>query len=182
MGDALQRIVYDTTVDDAVDVAWRLSNRSPAFRKQIRLTIVSAGVACGLMFLVFWTFSASNRTQSKLIIIVAGSVAFAVICAALFRRQFSKDIFKQHRKVIADQFGGNPTIPSELELRSDAVWVRQAGMEMRFPWDVCTGVADNAGDVEINFRHGICVVPNRHFASPADREAFLETARRFGPK
>lgn len=182
MADALQRISYDATIDDAVDATWRMSNRSPAFRKQIRLSIVYAGIASGLIFLVFWTFVPSNRTGSKLLLIVAGSVVFAVICGALFKRQFTKDIFKQHRKVVADHFGGKPTMPSELELRSDAVWVRQAGMEMLFPWDVCTSVADNANDVEINFAHGICVVRNKDFASPADRQAFLDTARRLSAK
>ena len=53
MAEALQRISYDATIDDAVDAVWRMSNRSPAFRKQIRLSIVYAGIASGLIFLVF---------------------------------------------------------------------------------------------------------------------------------
>ena len=85
---------------------------------------------------------------------------------------------KQHRKVVAEQFGGKPTIPCEMELRSDAILVRQAGMEMTFPWTLCTGVADNAEDVEINFSAGICVVRNRHFSSTSERQSFLDTARR----
>ena len=51
-------------------------------------------------------------------------------------------------------------------------------MELIFPWTLCTGVTDNPGDVEINFSTGICVVPNRHFSSAAERQAFLDTARR----
>jgi hypothetical protein len=36
--------------------------------------------------------------------------------------------------------------------------------------------------VEVNFVQGICVVRNRDFASPADRQVFLDTARRLAGK
>ncbi|HET9467799.1 MAG TPA: hypothetical protein VFO48_05285 [Vicinamibacterales bacterium] len=178
MYQVLQRIVYDATVDDACDVAWRMSNRSPAFRKQIRTTIVIAGIATALVVFVFFAFFENNRTPTMLVVIFGISAVCGVLGTALFRRQFTKEIFKQQRKVVADQFGGRPSIRSELELRSDAVWVRQAGMEMVFPWDVCTSVVDNANDVELNFAPGICVIRNKDFASPAERQQFLETARR----
>jgi hypothetical protein len=96
----------------------------------------------------------------------------------LFKHFFIKEMHKQHRKMIAEQFGGKPTIPCELELRADAVWVRQSGMEMIFPWTTCAGIQDNAGDVEVHFTPGICVVRHRYFASTADRQSFLDTARR----
>jgi hypothetical protein len=178
----LQRIVYDASVDDAVDCAWRLSNRSPAFRKQIRLNVIIASIASAVVVFVFFAFFEANRTGPMLLVILAMSAVCGLICAGLFRRQFIKDIFKQQRKIVVDQFGGKTAIPSELELRQDAVWVRQAGMEMLFPWNVCTSVVDNPDDIELNFTPGICVVRSRHFASPTERQAFLETARRLSAK
>jgi hypothetical protein len=117
-----------------------------------------------------------------LLLVVLLAAVFGVLMATLFRRYFHKEIRKQQRKIVLEQFGGKASFPSELELRPDAVWVRQAGMEMVFPWTLCTSVKDNADDIELNFTPGICVVRNRHFASAADREAFLDTARRLSAK
>ena len=103
---------------------------------------------------------------------------FGMVFAAIFVRFFEKEIRNQHRKAVAEQFGGKPFLQSELELRPDAVWVRQAGMELLLPWSVCTAIHNNPGDIEMNFTPGICVVRNRHFSSPAERQAFFNTARR----
>jgi hypothetical protein len=178
----LQRIVYDASVDDAVDCAWRLSNRSPAFRKQIRLNIIIASVVSALIVFGFFASFEANRTGPMLLVILAISAACALVCAVLFRRQFTKDIFKQQRKIVVDHYGGEAAIRSELELRHDAVWVRQAGMEMLFPWSACTSVVDNPNDIELNFTPGLCVIRNKDFASPSDRQAFLDTARRLSAK
>jgi hypothetical protein len=178
MPEALHRIVYDATIDDAVDVAFRLAGRTQAFRKQLRLYVMLAGILGGLGLFTAWMFYATAPGRFDVVVAAAGGVAFGFVFAIMFKRTLIKDMQKQQRKMVAEQFGGKPTIPSELELRSDAVWVRQAGMEMVFPWAVCTGVQDNTGDVEINFTPGICVVRNRHFPSTADRQDFLATARR----
>ena len=47
------------------------------------------------------------------------------VFAAIFLGFLKKEIRKQQRKIIAEQFGGKAVIPSELELRPDAVWLRQ---------------------------------------------------------
>lgn len=136
-----------------------------------------AGVAAGLVFFGFWLYSVGASLLSLVFGIVAG-VLFGIVFAAIFRRFFDTEFRKQHRKLIGEQFGRKPTIPCELELRSDAVWTRQAGIEMLFPWTLCTGVANNRDDIEMTFAAGICVVRNRYFASVADRDAFLEAAQR----
>jgi hypothetical protein len=129
----------------------------------------------------YWLYSSGLSLVNFVFATVAG-VLFGIVFAAMFRRFFDKEFRKQHRKIIAEQFGGKAAIPCEIELRPDAVWTRQAGMEMIFPWAVCTGVKNNSEDIELTFALGICVVRNRYFASPADRDAFLDTARRLSAK
>jgi hypothetical protein len=181
MSEVLQRIAYDATVEDAVDVSWRLANRTHAFRRQIQINLVCAGIGSGLAFFAAWMYIVGASPLNLVLAAVAGTI-FGIVFAAIFRRALEREIRKQHRKVIAEQFGGKPLIQSELELRPDAVWVRQAGMEMVFPWILCTGVQNNLEDIEINFTPGMCIVRNRHFASAADRAAFLETVRRLSAK
>jgi hypothetical protein len=178
MAEVLHRIVYDASIDDAVDVAWRLANRSQAFQKQIRFQTVAGSVASGLIIFVIGAYFGNLRDPSKASWVLVASIGAGLLFGRLFRRELVKQVFKQHRKVVSEQFGHKPAIPSELELRSDAVWVRQSGMEMTFPWNICTGVQDNPGDIEIGFAPGICVIRNRHFGSPAERQDFLAAARR----
>jgi phosphate/sulfate permease len=171
------RLTYDATIDDAADVSWRLVNRTHAFRKQLRTNVIAAGAAGGLAFFVAWTYVVGRSPLHWVLAAVAGTV-FGIVFASIFRRFLETEIRKQQRKIVAEQFGWKPTIQSAIELRPDAVWVRQAGMEMVFPWTLCTGVQNNPHDIEMNFVPGICVIRNRHFASPAERQAFLDNARR----
>jgi hypothetical protein len=181
MAETHHRVGYDTTIDDAVDVGLRLANRSQAFRKQISQNVVIAGVLAGAVFFGGWIYF-SGVSAVDLAVAACGGAAFGAIFSVLFKRLFMKEMLKQHRKITAEQFGGKPTMPTEVELRSDAVWVRQGGLELTFPWTHCTDIQDNADDVELDFSLGICVVRNRDFPSRADRQAFLETARRLAGK
>ena len=178
MPEPLHRITYEATIDDAVDVAFRLAARTQAFRRQLRLNVIIAGVLGAGGFLGVWTYYGSWPAGLNLVIAVALAVGFGLIFARLFKHFFIKEMNKLNRKMIAEQFGGKPTLPCELELRSDAAWVRQAGMELSFPWTTCGGIQDNPGDVEMQFTPGTCVVRNRYFSSTAERQAFLDTARR----
>ena len=182
MADALQRIVYEATVDDAVDVGLRLANRTKAFRRQIRFSVIIVGVLMTFAAIALSAYVSPPVNYVDLLLVVVLAAVFGVLMAALFRRFFDKEIRKQHRKIVLEQFGGKSSFPSELELRPDAVWVRQAGMEMMFPWTLCTSVNDNPDDIELNFAPGICVIRNRHFGSPAERQTFFETARRLSAK
>ena len=182
MAEALQRIEYDATVDDAVDVSLRFARRTRTFRNQIRYAILIVGALTGIAALAVAIYAAPPDTSRGYLVLLALAAAFGVVTALIFRGFFAKEIRKQQRKMVAEQFGGKPAIRSEVELRPEAVWVRQAGMEMLFPWDACTSVIDNPGDIEINFTPGICVVRDRHFASAADRQSFLETSRRLSGK
>lgn len=177
MADAMQRIVYDATVDDAVDAGLRLLIRTQAFRRQMRRSVLLVGIIMTLAALAVSAYFAPPADYPDSFVVLLLAAAFGVLTSVLFRGFFVREIRKQHRKIVLEQFSGNPTIPSELELRRDAVWVRQAGMEMTFPWNVCTSVKNNPDDIELNFSPGICIVRNTYFASTDARQAFLETAR-----
>lgn len=181
MADALQRIEYETTVDDALDVAWRLSSRTQAFQKQLRQNGVIVGIAAAGGFVAAFVFAGATE-PSALVVATVGGAAFGVLFGWLYKRFLVKETRKQHRKIIAEHFGGKSTLPCEVELRQDAVWSRVGAIEMLFPWSISTGVQDNPEDIELNFSQGICVVRNRRFASAAERQAFLEAARRLSAK
>ena len=180
-GHALYRITYEATVDDDVDVSLRLASRTRAFQQELQRNLVVAGVISGIGFFAAWMYLVGTSLLNLVLASVAATM-FGIVFAAVFRRFLEKEIRKQQRKMVAEQFGGKPGIQSELELKPDAVWVRQEGVEMVFPWAHCTGVRNNPNDVEINFTLGICVVRNRHFPSAADREVYLETARRLSAR
>ncbi len=133
------------------------------------------------MFFAVWLYKTGASPLNLVLAAVAG-VLFGIVFAAIFRRFFDTEFRKQQRKIITEQFGGKAAIQCELELRPDAVWTRQSGMEMLFPWAICTGVNNNPDDIKMNFTPGICVIRNRHFASAADRQTFLETARQLSAK
>jgi hypothetical protein len=177
MPEVLHRLTYDVTIDDAVDVSLRLAHRTHAIRKQLHTYVIIAGIVAAVAGFAAWMYYVDTSLMHMVFAAVVG-VLFGIVFAAIFRRLLEKEIRKQQRKVVAEQFGGKPSIQSEIELRPDAIWVRQAGMEMLFPWALCTSVDNNPDDIEMNFAPGICVIRHKHFASPADQQAFLETARR----
>jgi len=177
MADALYRLSYDTTIPEAVDVALRLANRTDAFRTQLKKIHMYVSAAAWLVLFIAWLYIVGNSALNLVLAAVAATL-FAIVFAAVFRRFLEKEIRSQQHNLIAEQFGGQKTIQCELELREDAVWVRQSGMEMVFPWTLCTRVQNNPDDIEMNFTPGISVIRNRYFASPAERQAFLETAQR----
>lgn len=175
---AIHRIVYDATIDDAVDVAIRLSNKSQALQKQFRGMVIGTGILGGFAFTAIWISYLTAPARFDIASAAAGGLVFGVVFALVFRRFFVRETRKQQRKIVAEHFNGNPSVPCELELRADGIWVRQAGIEMTFPWTLCTGVRETADDIEINFTAGMCVVRDRHFASIVERQSFLDAARR----
>ena len=114
-------MVYEATVDYAVDVALRLANRTQAFRKQVRQNINIVETAAGVVLIAWLMYAGGGRTPVEFILVVAAGTMFGVIFALIFRKLFLKEIRKQQRKMVAEQFGGKPTIQSELELRPGAV-------------------------------------------------------------
>lgn len=177
MPDVLYRLTYDTTIPEAVDVALRLASRTDAFRRRFKNSLIYAGIGAGLVFFVAWLYVVGNSALNLVLAAVAGTL-FGIVVTAIFRRFLENEIRSRQRKSVTEQFGDQKVIRCELELRPDAVWVRQSGVEMLFPWTSCTRVQNNPNDIEMRFTPGICVVRNRHFASPAERQTFLETAQR----
>jgi hypothetical protein len=179
---ASHRLVYEATIDDALDVAIRLSRASEALQKQIRSMIVGTGVLGAAAFAGLWAYYSDSRTPLAISLAAAGSVVFGILFALMCHHFMTGDMAKRQRKLVIEQFRGKPAMPCEMELRPEGVWVRQAGIEITFPWTLCTAVHDHPDDVQIDFVGGIAVARNRHFASTDARRSFLDTARRLSAK
>jgi hypothetical protein len=181
MAGVLHRIAYDATIDDIVDVALRFANQTQAFQKQLRTNVIVAGGIAGLALTAFIVYQNGIATQPVLYGVVIGAI-FGVFFGVIYKSFLIKEMRKQQRKVVAEQLGGKPATPCEIEIRPDVLWTRQLGIEIVFPWNLCTVVIDNTDDIEMKFPAGICIVRNRHFAATADRQKFLETARHLAGK
>ena len=65
----------------------------------------------------------------------------------------------------------------EIELRPGCLWLRQDGvLETAYDWTTLTAVEDTADGVEIWFDSLPIVARNRAFATPSDRERFVNRA------
>ena len=78
MADTLRRLTYDTTIPEAVDVAWRLAYRTRAFRKQLRNNVIYAGVGAGLVFFAAWMYIVGTSALNVVLASVAATL-FAIV-------------------------------------------------------------------------------------------------------
>lgn len=86
MADALHRIVDDATVDDAVDVAIRMSGKSRALQKQVRGMIVGTGILGGFAFTALWIAYTTTPALFDFAVALAGGIVFGIIFALVFRQ------------------------------------------------------------------------------------------------
>ena len=88
--------------------------------------MIFAGVGAGLVFFAAWIYIVGT-SPLNLVLAAVAAMLFAIVFAAIFRSFLEKEIRKQQRQLIAEQFGDKTIIQCELELRADGVWYGRPG-------------------------------------------------------
>jgi hypothetical protein len=169
--DAVNRIEFPVTLDDFVDVHLRQARRSRLVQRWRRLNGLLVGVIIGLVTFIglsLWT-SASFEFR----------VMFTSLWAVLMSYfLFSHAIMKRRLRRLLDEQLGRDKVVCEIELRSQGAWVRQRNAEMLFEWQSAESIEDTIGGIEMRFRGGFLVARDCAFRTPAERQSFLESARK----
>jgi YcxB-like protein len=164
------KVRFEFTLDDLVDVVERASGRSRVVRS-IRWQGLVISVAMSGLVVYAMT---SGPTDQRLTWGIGGALCAAVFFVLVDTRTRKTRL----RRYFREQFGGAGPFTCEVELTPGGLVTNQAGTESRRTWSTVVGVEDTADGIEFVTRGaGTLIVRDRAFASPQERQRFLDLAR-----
>jgi hypothetical protein len=171
----INRLEFDSTVDEIVDVQLRLAQKTAAFKRQRRNSIwfvaVFSAVAPPVIF--FWRVTDG---QAVAVAAVVGLI-LGPLAGYLYGRFYDYYVKKHSRRMVVEMLGASQNTRCEYELRPDALWSRFRDMELTLPWSRLTRIEDGPGAISLWFDPGLAVIQDRAFRNADDRRQFLETVR-----
>jgi hypothetical protein len=177
----LERLEFDSTLDEVVDVSVRLVENTAAYRRnrqqwQWTFGVCAAGGAAVMLL-------RGNDVPSYGALAIASFAALVAGTAAgmLYGRYHDRHVRRHYRRMLDELYGSAETIHWEFEIRPDTLWSRSQHAEVAFPWSRLRQVKDVSGAIELWFDPGLAIVRDRAFSGQADRRAFLEAVSRYLP-
>ena len=157
----VQRIHFDSTLDEIVDANIRLTTQTQSFRAyRTRAVWVAGGCLGGALFgvVLFRTQrEAVDLSVTIWLVLVALAVTLGTGFGYVYGLYVNWAMRRQYRSVVSEQLGGVADVPCDIELRHGGVWVLQNGVEMTFPWANSVGIEDTGDAIELRFRPGLVV-------------------------
>jgi hypothetical protein len=173
----VNRVEFDSTLDEIVDANMRLVQHTATYRQQRThyQWFVGVCVAGGLAASIL----TRNEVPSYAMSAVAACAALisGVVLGTLYGRYHDRHVRRRYRRVVDEMYGGAEVIHCELEVRDNALWSRSVHSEISFPWTHLTCVKDVPGSIELWFNPGLAVVRDRAFRTQEERQAFLGAVR-----
>lgn len=164
------KLRYEATLDEIVDTHLRLQRRSKLARRWLwQATLVTGLAAAVLLYILAPAITGSKLSWAATGFVIGSGVFFLYYPFAVRRRT---------RRYIQEQVGNKDPVPFELELTPDGIWTKQQKVQLSFDWADVDEISDLPGLIEMYVpQGGIVVVRDRAFATPAERQRFLELAR-----
>jgi hypothetical protein len=169
----VNRVEFDSTLDEVVDVNFRLAEHTKAFRRQRMWSQILVG-GCLAAMMVVTVVTRGPIPPIAMVVVVAAAVAIGAFFGYLYRHFHNWYIQRHYRRMVKEMLGGADTVRCEFELRPDVLWCKTPVAETSFPWSRLTQVNDTEDSVEMWFDPGLAVVRNRAFPGPDDRRDFVE--------
>jgi hypothetical protein len=183
------RIEFETTLDEFAAVHVRQVLRSKLHRRWRLGSLISGSAAIGAVSGAIGVFCVAGLLGRPVGVevfvgVVAGGVIGAVVggfigalCAPLWGPLYDRSVTRQMMTVLEERYGAGMTMRCVIELRPACLWLGQEGVETAYDWNTLTAVEDTADGVELWFGSLPIVAENRAFATPSDRERFVNRAR-----
>jgi hypothetical protein len=177
------RIEFETTLDEFAEVHYRQLLWGKLYRRDRLRALISIGVVWGAIGgAIGVTVVAVLLGRPIGVEVLVGALGGGLLggfVGPLCRPQYDRSMKRRVQAALAELYGpGRTPMRCEMELRPGCLWLRQDGLvETAYDWSTLTSVEDTADGVELWFESLPIVARNRAFATPSDRECFINRAR-----
>ena len=166
------RVEFEFTQADMIDASKRCLARSKvarSWRRNDQIWVALLGWA--LVVAVFW-----NAPLKAAAFGLLGSVIFALIYPAFYRRWFDKRMGKYFK----EKLGDNTALTCEVELTPAGYSTKQMNVEATYKWESVEEIFATEDDISIFGRDGSgVIVRSRAFTSPAQQQEFFDLANSY---
>ena len=173
MTDDTIRIQFEVTLDDVADYDTRMTMRTKWYRRLRFRSLIFVGAVAG--FVGVSVAAALLRRVAGVELLVGA--AFGAFALSLCGRLYDRGVIRRSRALMAERFGTLKPTQCAIELRPACLWHWQDGKEAEFEWSAIKAVHDRPYGVELWLDHAPLLATNNAFATPSDRERFINRAR-----
>ena len=161
-----------------MEVTVRFFRDTAAGRAYRRRSLTKQVVVCGLVMLAVAAAIGEPTTLKALLGLLLPVVAIMAVVALMFWQVEHAGLEDRVRRAVERHLAkGESGCTCEIELREEALWARDAGVELTLPWSEAVRVEDENGAVQLIFRSGIVVARGRAFQNMEEQASFVRRAR-----
>lgn len=168
------KIAYETTIDEATDIAIRMARLTGNLSMRSHMWI---GLAMAPVIVVALVFLIQDPL-AKWFLGGTTTILYILYWLSNYRSIALKQFRKQIRKALVKALGTDKPMPCEYEMDDTGLAYRKAGQEIRFEWSHVAAIKENEGDIEITMvPAGIAVIPKRIFETPDQQKDWVSFIR-----
>jgi hypothetical protein len=171
------RVEFDSTLEEVVDVHILLATNTETYRRQRQNSQILVGGCLAALLLVISLRSVVDPSGLLMAAILAGCAGFAIVTGLLYGRWYDSYVRRHHRDMVRELLRNANQVHCMAEVREDALWTKVDDTEITFNWRRLKRLNETAGSIELWFDPGIAVIRDRAFASPVDRQRFMDAIR-----
>jgi hypothetical protein len=165
------RVSFKYSQEDLVDATVRFAARSKAIRDIRRRGLFWSVVLLASVAIVIFKISIAG-----MIVAVVAVLVVVIMNPYLYDHRYRKNL----RKIYKEKLGDEDEFICEVELLPEGLQTSGTNFHSTTEWDAIEDIVPTSDSVDIFGRKGGgCIVRNRAFGSPDERQRFIELAREY---
>lgn len=164
------RVSFKYSQDDLVDATVRFATRSKAIRDIRRRNLFWTVVLLVLVVILMLKIS---------IVMAVGAALTAILMVIVYPYMFDRRYRENLRKIYKERLGDENEFICEVELLPESMKTSGQDCEATIEWSTVEAIVSTDDSVDIFGRKGGCVVRNRAFVSPEERQTFIDLAQKY---